>query len=108
MGNTKWPFYEELDLRQTELGELMLRRRRPMSMPDTWVYEVKLDDRLAATVDAGRLASRCGADLGELPALFAEAVALRPAVLLPFAIILAIGWVLYRVRRRRSRESTLD
>ncbi len=38
-------FYEELDFRRTELGELMLRRRRPMSMPDIWVYEVKLDDR---------------------------------------------------------------
>ena len=38
-------FYEELDFRRTELGELMLRRRRPVSMPDTWVYEVKLDDR---------------------------------------------------------------
>ncbi len=45
MGNTKWPFYEELDFRQTELGELLLRRRRPVSMPDTWVYEVRLDDR---------------------------------------------------------------
>ena len=39
------PFYEELDLCQTDLGELMLRRRIPVSMPGTWVYEVKLDDR---------------------------------------------------------------
>lgn len=39
------PFYEELDFCQTQLGELMLRRRRPLSMPDTWVYEVRLDER---------------------------------------------------------------
>lgn len=39
------PLYEELDFCQTELGALLLRRRRPVSMPDTWVYEVKLDDR---------------------------------------------------------------
>ncbi len=45
MGNAKWPFYEELDIRRTQLGELLLRRRRPVSMPETWVYEVKLDDR---------------------------------------------------------------
>jgi len=45
MDLAKWPFYEELDFRQTELGELLLRRRRPISMPDTWVYEVKLDER---------------------------------------------------------------
>ena len=45
MGNAKWPFYEELDFCQTGLGELLLRRRRPISMPDIWVYEVKLDER---------------------------------------------------------------
>ncbi|MDA1265637.1 MAG: spermidine synthase [Planctomycetota bacterium] len=45
MGNAKWPFYEELDFCQTELGELLLRRRRPISMPELWVYEVKLDER---------------------------------------------------------------
>jgi len=45
MDLVKWPFYEELDFRETELGELLLRRRRPLSMPDIWVYEVKLDDR---------------------------------------------------------------
>jgi len=39
------PPYEELDFQQTPIGELLLRRRRPLSMPDTWVYEVKLDDR---------------------------------------------------------------
>ena len=38
-------FYEELDFCRTELGELMLRRRIPVSMPGTWVYEVKLDNR---------------------------------------------------------------
>ncbi len=35
--------FEELDYCQSALGELILRRRRPVSMPDTWVYEVKLD-----------------------------------------------------------------
>lgn len=40
-----WPNYEELDFCQTELGELLLRRRLPVSMPDTWVYEVRLDER---------------------------------------------------------------
>lgn len=38
-------FYEELDFCQTELGELMLRRRIPVSMPGTWIWEVKLDNR---------------------------------------------------------------
>lgn len=37
--------YEELDFRETSIGELLLRRRRPLSMPDTWVYEVKLNNR---------------------------------------------------------------
>ncbi|MEO0478056.1 MAG: spermidine synthase [Planctomycetota bacterium] len=37
--------FEELDYSETPLGALELRRRRPPSMPDTWVYEVKLDDR---------------------------------------------------------------
>jgi spermidine synthase len=37
--------FEELDVRQTRIGELVLRRRRPLCMPDTWVYEVKLDER---------------------------------------------------------------
>lgn len=41
----KHPDYEELDFRRTALGELLLRRRRPVSMPDTWVYEVRLDER---------------------------------------------------------------
>lgn len=37
--------FEELDYTQTALGALELRRRRPASMPDQWVYEVKLDGR---------------------------------------------------------------
>ena len=37
--------FEELDYRDTELGELILRRRRPVSAPDQWVYEVKLAGR---------------------------------------------------------------
>lgn len=39
------PSFQELDFRETALGELILRRRRPISYPDTWVYEVKLDER---------------------------------------------------------------
>ncbi|MFY9345750.1 MAG: spermidine synthase [Planctomycetota bacterium] len=39
------PTFEELDCRATELGELVLRRRRPVSQPDQWVYEVKLAGR---------------------------------------------------------------
>jgi spermidine synthase len=39
------PTIEELDCCASALGELILRRRRPASMPDTWVYEVKLDGR---------------------------------------------------------------
>lgn len=35
--------FEELDYGTCALGELILRRRRPVSMPDTWVYEVKLN-----------------------------------------------------------------
>ena len=38
------PTFEELDYCQSALGELILRRRRPVSIPDTWVYEVKLND----------------------------------------------------------------
>lgn len=37
--------FEELDYCQTELGELILRRRRPLSQPEVWVYEVKLENR---------------------------------------------------------------
>jgi len=37
--------FEELDCSSTPLGELILRRRRPVSQPDTWVYEVKLAGR---------------------------------------------------------------
>ncbi len=37
--------FEELDYCVTELGELILRRRRPVSMPKVWVYEVKLANR---------------------------------------------------------------
>jgi spermidine synthase len=37
--------FEELDCRDTELGELILRRRRPVSLPDQWIYEVKLAGR---------------------------------------------------------------
>ncbi len=39
------PAFEELDYRHTDLGELILRRRRPVSQPDQWVYEVKLAGR---------------------------------------------------------------
>jgi spermidine synthase len=35
--------FEELDYQVTSMGELILRRRRSVSMPDTIVYEVKLD-----------------------------------------------------------------
>jgi len=37
------PAIEELDYRQTPLGELILRRRRVRSLGDADVYEVKLD-----------------------------------------------------------------
>jgi len=40
-----WAF-EELDYQKTALGELILRRRRAPSVPDTWIYEVKLDNEL--------------------------------------------------------------
>ena len=36
--------FEELDYRQTHLGELILRRRRVPSLGDTEVFEVKLGD----------------------------------------------------------------
>jgi spermidine synthase len=35
--------FEELDYQITEMGELILRRRRSLAMPGTIVYEVKLD-----------------------------------------------------------------
>lgn len=37
--------FEELDFQHTDLGELVLRRRRPIGDPATWIYEVKLDGR---------------------------------------------------------------
>lgn len=37
--------FEELDVQDTPLGELILRRRQPVSRPGEWVYEVKLDGR---------------------------------------------------------------
>ena len=36
---------EELDFRQTVLGELILSRRRLRSPQDSWVYEIDLDGR---------------------------------------------------------------
>lgn len=45
MEHAKHPFFEELDYSQTDLGELVLRRRKPVCLPDTWVYEVTLDAR---------------------------------------------------------------
>jgi spermidine synthase len=37
--------FEELDYQQTELGELVLRRRNPVGEPDVVIYEVKLAGR---------------------------------------------------------------
>ena len=36
--------FEELDYQRTELGELSLRRRRMPSLPDTDVFEIKLNE----------------------------------------------------------------
>jgi len=49
---------EELDHRQTPMGELVLRRRRSASVPDEPVYEVKLDDEMlmSSTVNASERA----------------------------------------------------
>lgn len=38
------PSFEELDSRQTHMGELSLRRRRIRSLNDVEVYEIKLDE----------------------------------------------------------------
>lgn len=38
--------YEEIDFRQTPLGELLLRRRRIASRPGQDIYEIKLNDEL--------------------------------------------------------------
>lgn len=40
------PLIEELDYRKTDLGELVLRRRRSPSVPGEIVYEVKIDNAL--------------------------------------------------------------
>ncbi len=49
---------EELDCRETPLGELVLRRRRSPSAPDEPVYEVKLDNEMlmSSTVNASERA----------------------------------------------------
>jgi len=38
-------FFQELDVQDTPLGELVLRRRKPICLPDTWVHEVTLAGR---------------------------------------------------------------
>jgi spermidine synthase len=38
--------FEEIDVRQTPLGELVLRRRRVPGLPDRDIFEVKLNDDL--------------------------------------------------------------
>jgi spermidine synthase len=43
MGNFVQKAFRELDYRQTELGELTLRARQSVSVPDSVVYEVKLN-----------------------------------------------------------------
>lgn len=50
--------FEELDYQMTPLGELVLRRRRSPSVPDEWVYEVKLGDEMlmSSTVNASERA----------------------------------------------------
>ena len=62
------PAFEEIDYRETELGELILRRRRPVSRPEEWVYEVKLAGRFlmsSLTTDSEReLATRALARVG--------------------------------------------
>ncbi|MBM3962343.1 MAG: spermidine synthase, partial [Planctomycetes bacterium] len=37
--------FQELDVADSELGELVLRRRRTVAAGDEWVYEVKLAGR---------------------------------------------------------------
>ncbi len=39
-------FFEELDYQKTAMGELILRRRRSLSLSDGLVYEVKLNDEM--------------------------------------------------------------
>ncbi|MFP4571878.1 MAG: hypothetical protein ACLFNW_02790 [Desulfobacterales bacterium] len=39
------PLFEELDYRKTPMGELVLRRRRILSLKGKIVYEVKLGDK---------------------------------------------------------------
>jgi len=50
--------FEELDFRQTRLGELSLRRRRVLSLGGTEVYEVKLGDEflMSSLFSAGEIA----------------------------------------------------
>jgi spermidine synthase len=63
--------FEELDYQKTLLGELVLRRRRSPSVPDDWVYEVKLGEEMlmSSTVNASERA---------LARLALEAIGQRP------------------------------
>lgn len=60
--------FEELACQATELGELVLRRRRPLSQPELWVYEVKLAGRFLMsslnTASERELATRALARVG--------------------------------------------
>ncbi|HHH76516.1 MAG TPA: spermidine synthase [Phycisphaerae bacterium] len=51
-------FYEELDYQKTAIGELVLRRRKSVSVADEFVYEVTIDGEMlmSSTVNDSELA----------------------------------------------------
>src|SRR3954464_2763709 len=95
--------FEELDYRQTPLGELILRRRRMLSLGGLEVFEVKLGDAFlmsslfheveVALADLGLAAlaeSPCDVAVGGLGVGYTAAAALKHAPVLSLLVVEAL------------------
>jgi spermidine synthase len=104
---------EELDFQQTDLGELVLRRRTSPSVPGEMVYEVKIDDALlmSSTVNAseralatlaldGRGAVPCDVLVGGLGLGYTAAAALEYANVRRMVVIERLAPVIDWHRKR--------
>ncbi len=96
--------------RGRESLEAQLARLRTRTDLTTIQLALRAPSSTAADVDddgswsLGDAVSDAGTALGTVTGV----LLVGAAVLLPFALIAAVGWAVYRVRRKRSRESALD